>query len=219
MSTPVQLLGLLVAPGAGKDSAAWVLQCLGWSSIAFANALRIEAAYAWGVDTRLFADRLGKSAACEALRIDRCHHVGFVRWAAAHDLMLDAARSPRWAMQAWGTWRRSGDKAYWVSIVANWIGLQRAMGNTHLVISDVRLPNEAQMLRDHGGRLVRVHRPGRPALPADEAAHESERHDAILVDAEIHNDGDLYHLADEVGRVMAALPDIPFNRSRGFTHG
>ena len=124
-------------------------------------------------------------------------------------------------MQAWGTWRRSGDKLYWVRIVADWIDMQRAMGHVHLVVSDVRLPNEAQMLRDHGGRLVRVHRPGLPALPADEAAHESERHEAIQADAEIHNDGDLHHLVDEVARVMVALPEIPFNRfcSRGFTHG
>lgn len=199
------LIGLTGRPGAGKDEAALVLVRAGYKSIAFADALRIEIAQAWGVDMGLFSKRSTKEAATPQLQVNWCMNVKFHAWAnhMGHDIFCP--RSPRWAMQTWGTWRRHINPAHWVQYVETWVRTHRANGSSGLVITDVRLPNEAAMLRAFGGQLLRVHRPGLPALAADTAQHESERHLQLASDGEIHNDGDLQHLQAEVWRAVNAL--------------
>lgn len=199
------LIGLTGRPGAGKDEAAKVLVRAGWRSIAFADALRIEAAQAWGIDIRLFADRSAKEAPTPQLQVHWCNNVKFHAWAEHTGLDLKCPRSPRWVMQAWGTWRRSINPTHWVQYVQTWVRTHRVTGSHGLVVTDVRLPNEAAMLRSHGAHLVRVHRPDLPALPAETASHESELHHRLAVDDEMHNDGDLQHLQAEVWRVIASL--------------
>lgn len=205
LAAPPPLIGLTGATGAGKDSTAAVLQRAGWRGMAFADALRIEAAEAWGVDIRTFTVPAAKQRPIEALRAGWCMHKQFLAWAAYQGHSLHDLRSPRWVMQAWGSFRRSADPAYWVTQVEHWITCQRSTGHPRLVITDVRLPIEAHMLRRLGATLVRVHRPGLPALPADMASHESEQHGALAVDADLHNDGDLQHLDAEVARVLQQL--------------
>lgn len=51
---PMPLLGLTGAAGAGKDAVGNILKASGWRGMAFADALRIEAAQAWALDIRLF---------------------------------------------------------------------------------------------------------------------------------------------------------------------
>jgi hypothetical protein len=92
-----------------------------------------------------------------------------------------------------------------VQQVEHWISYQRKTGHPRMVITDVRLPIEADMLRRAGGLLVRVHRPDLPPLTADTAGHESEQHMNLRADADLHNDGDLQHLDAEVARVLHQL--------------
>lgn len=205
MSTQPSLIGLTGSVGAGKDSAAAVLQRAGWRGMAFADALRIEAAQAWGVDIRTFTTRVTKDTPLAPLRAGWCMNKPFLAWLAHRGGSLQDARSPRWVMQAWGTFRRSADPGYWVTQVEHWITYQRSIGHPRLVVTDVRLPIEAHMLRRMSACLVRVHRPGLPQLAADTAGHESEQHDALPVDTDLHNDGDLRHLEAEVARVLQQL--------------
>ena len=205
LAIPPSLIGLTGAVGAGKDSAAAVLQRAGWRSMAFADALRIEVAEAWGIDIRRFVDRIGKDKPAPELAAGYCTARRFVAWAAYSGISMIEPRSPRWVMQTWGSYRRSGDPAYWVTQVEHWIRYQRSTGHPRLVITDVRLPIEASMLRLAGGLLVRVHRPGLAPLAADTAGHESEQHTALAADADLHNDGDLEHLSAEVARVLHQL--------------
>lgn len=205
LAIPPTLIGLTGAAGAGKDSAAAVLQRAGWRGMAFADALRIEVSEAWGLDIRRFAERPGKDRAVPELAASYCMSKRFLTWAAYNGISLIEPRSPRWVMQTWGTFRRSGDSAYWVTQVEHWIRYQRSTGHPRMVITDVRLPNEAAMLRLAGGVLVRVHRPDLPALAADTAGHESEQHGNLRADANLHNDGDLQHLDAEVARVLHKL--------------
>jgi hypothetical protein len=66
------------------------------------------------------------------------------------------------------------------------------------VIADVRFPNEADWVRMHGGRLIRVQREVAPV-----AAHESERFvDELAVDDTIYNTRSISHLGDEVRRIL-----------------
>ena len=71
-----------------------------------------------------------------------------------------------------------------------------------LCITDVRYPNEAQRIRDLGGVIWEVIRPG---LKSD--GHASEQPlPRELVDHQILNDGDMRDLEREVERAMDTLP-------------
>lgn len=100
---------------------------------------------------------------------------------------------------------------------------QRGTGHHGLVVTDVRYANEAAMLRNMGGHIVRVHRPDLPPLATDTAAHDSEVALAsVHADIELHNDGDLQHLVNEAWRVVNTLaaPAAPTpTPTEGAQHG
>lgn len=202
---PPRLIALTGAVGAGKDATAAVLQRAGWRGMAFADALRIEVAEAWRCDIRRFVDRIGKDKPARELAAGYCMHKRFIEWAAYNGVSMIDPRSPRWVMQTWGTFRRSADPLYWVTQVEHWVTYQRGTGHPRLVVTDVRLPVEADMLQRLGASLVRVHRPDLPPLEPTTAGHESEQHATLRADADLHNDGDLLHLEAEVARVLLAL--------------
>ena len=78
-----------------------------------------------------------------------------------------------------------------------------------IVISDVRFPNEAEWIRQHGGYVVRVIRQATPV-----AAHESEQHTAgLLVDDELDNRGHLSTLHSKVDALLQRLEARAGSRS------
>ena len=200
------LIGLTGRAGAGKDSCADVLARHGYKRIALADAVRSEIAYAWGIDTRVLTDRDTKDRPLPSLAVGNCQDPGFLRWAVYVGHNLYDPRSPRWLMQRYATeYRRRQDPLYWVRIVAEWICRQRASGYRHLVVTDVRLPNEAEAIALLGGSIVRVHRPDLPPMEADTADHSSEQHGELPVDADINNDGSLDALVSEVEKTVYLL--------------
>lgn len=197
------LIGLTGQAGAGKDSVAAVLCAGGWHSIAFADALRIEVAAAWGIDPAQLSDRRHKEHDTPALCAGAAQNANWLRWIAVQGISLIQPRSPRWVMQQWGSFRRQADPLHFVRQVEYWVQYQRQKhGARRLVVTDVRLPNEVAALRRLDGRIVRVHRPDLPSLPVETAGHESERHAEIDADGDIHNDGTLQELGFEVWRVV-----------------
>lgn len=203
MSAP--LIGLTGAAGAGKDEVGKILARAGWRGLSFAAALRTEVSEAWAFPIAVLSDRIGKEKTTPQLTVDWCQSAYFRAWCEAMNIDMRAPRSPRWAMQTWGTWRRSQNPLHWINHVAVEISNCRHTRAGGVVITDVRMPNEANMLASRGGHLVRVHRPDLPALPPDTAGHESERHTELASAAEIHNDGTLEHLQAEVWRVVQQL--------------
>lgn len=209
MTAPL-IIGLTGRPGSGKDSCAQALVPYGFAAVAFADALRLEVAQAWQLDPRMLTDRATKEVAQPVLAIEHCTDARFLHWAAFHGHSLHAARSPRWLMQRWGSeFRRAQDPAYWVRQVEQWIAQQRGHGRQRFVVTDVRMPNEADLVRRLDGYVVRVHRPELPTMAADTAGHISEAHGTLLVDAVIHNAGSLHALAGEVHRVLYCVLDLP----------
>ena len=102
-------------------------------------------------------------------------------------------------LQEWGTdLRRTEDPDYWIkrwSEVAGHLLINDRPAT--IVTTDVRFPNEAQAIKDCGGLVVRIHRPGQVA-----GSHISEHAlDAWPFDAAIDNDGSLEDLWDEVDRL------------------
>lgn len=205
------LIGLTGAAGAGKDTVGDVLKALGWRGMAFADALRIEVATAWRIDISVLVDRKGKEQPQPLLAAEWCQHAPFLHWAACQSVSLHEPRSPRWVMQTWGSYRRWQSALWWVNHVDGWVACMRHQHpTTGLVITDVRHANEADMVRQRGGHVVRVIRPGLAGLAADTAGHVSEREaSAIVADIELHNDGDLQHLAAETHRVLQVLQAQP----------
>lgn len=102
----------------------------------------------------------------------------------------------RHAMQTLGTeWGRHqfGDD-FWVNMWTQGIGEM-----DRIVCDDVRFPNEARMIRDKGGILIRIDR--QVAGTTINVGHASEKIDLILPDHTINNDGlpeDLYFRLDSV---------------------
>lgn len=186
-----EILGLLGAKGAGKDTAAKLfIQKYGYRRIAFADALYLEVANAFGVTVEFLNNRDTKETPLPELALAHCQDANFVqvlREMAAEQqaLELDAPRSPRWILQMWGTeYRRVsrfGYDAYWLDRVGDVIN---ANPTVNFVITDVRYKNEAnfvtQSVPGRFGRLVRVRRPLLEEKEAQEraakgtAAHRSE---------------------------------------------
>ena len=104
--------------------------------------------------------------------------------------------SARHMMQTLGTeWGRACiHPDFWVMIAR--AKAQRIMNeNGSVVIDDVRFPNEAAMIRDLGGELWRIDRPG----VSYDGSHESEGGlEDITPDRMIINDGTITQLKEKV---------------------
>lgn len=166
--------------------------------------------------------RVGKDTAADAFR-------GFNRYALADPLRTacceifgwDRKRiedkeavdpfwgiSPRRAMQVVGTELFRQHLVVIEPSVGNvWINsmVRRYLAcKQNLVVSDVRFPDEADAIRQLGGWILRIHRPGYG--PGD---HASERRvDEISPDAVIHNDGTIADLHDQVAALLESVDAI-----------
>lgn len=172
---PQRLIGLYSAsPGCGKSTVARFLTARGCERISFADPLR----------SMVFS-----------LLIDLGYNSG-----QAHDWVHDQKErtipqlgvSPRHLMRTLGTeWGRSCiHPSLWLLA---WQA--RASGYNQVVVDDVRFPNEAELLRQRGGVLWRIERPGhqRPAEHSSDDALIDWTFDRVIV-----NDGTLAQLASDV---------------------
>ena len=100
-------------------------------------------------------------------------------------------KTPRHAMQTLGSeWGRQmiGVKA--------WARL--ASPHQNVVADDVRFPNEVKAVKDLGGEVWKIDRPG---LTSN--GHDTERPDALVTDLVIPNEGDIFDLLAEVNKFIA----------------
>ena len=66
--------------------------------------------------------------------------------------------------------------------------------NAHFVIDDLRFPNEAELIRSLGGKIIRIHRPGTVC-----DGHDSEKYvDHIQSDLDIMNNGTETELHEKI---------------------
>lgn len=151
----MKLIALCGAAGAGKDTVADMLPA---RKLAFADALYREVAQAFGESEEWLKRREFKETLQWELRVDACQHeafCGYLRWSGnIYQGSSDDGqhpRSPRQILQWWGDYRRAQDPDYFVK-------LMRPEGDT--VITDVRFPNEAALIRQLGGQLWQIRRPG-----------------------------------------------------------
>lgn len=172
----IHVIGLAGPADAGKDTVARMLHThAGFYPLAFADALRGEICAGYGIDISMLTDRATKETPLPALALSRCQDDGFIGaimrlhherdgalFSAAE---MDRPRSPRQIMRWWGTeYRRAKHPRYWVSIVAERIRQAHTRNIAHaFVVSDVRFQDEAALVRQYGGLIWQIKRPGREA--------------------------------------------------------
>jgi hypothetical protein len=176
MTTPIfpKVIGLTGAAGNGKDTVRAMLESNGYMGLAFADALRdmLEVLLVHtGVQPEWMTDRRLKEEPIPWLGLSYRHMA-----------------------QTLGTeWGRHLHPDFWTRVtamrMANW------PCDTRFVLSDVRFENEAKLVRELGGVLWRIERPGVAAV----RPHVSETAlDGITVDDQIDNSGTLEQLRVEV---------------------
>lgn len=176
------LIGLCGAAGSGKDTVAGHLAINhGYRVLAFAGPLYDAVAAITGLTVSELRDRRLKEKPIE--------------W---------VGKSPRELLQLMGT-------EFGRNMIREDIWIRRAMMDVEeatcdCVITDVRFDNEAVAIRDAGGVIVEVVRPGTACLDAEAAKHASEagipRHH---ISATITNNGTVADLADSADAVVASL--------------
>lgn len=206
MSIKQHIYGLCGYAGAGKDTVADLLVThAGFRKLAWADALRAEAAEAFAAPLDLFTSRDTKDTPTPLLTLRRAPLglVGAV--VVAHGLdetfgelapFLDQPRSPRQILQWWGTeYRRRQDPDYWTRKLSQRVAYYaNDLHERHFVIPDCRFPNEVAALRALGGELWRVSRPG--IAPAGNHVSVTDGSE-FKPEAVIDNCADLRHAAQQ----------------------
>lgn len=160
------LVALSGKAASGKDSVAEALTRTGgpWARLAFAAAVKDEAQRIIDTVTAAPDEPAAGAAAARDLaasRSDAARAVGLV-WTDVRSGAVRAGtqRHPavRALLQFWGGIRVRDDPAYWLAPAATRLAGLRAEG-VNVVLTDVRLPPEAEWARREGFLLVRLDAP------------------------------------------------------------
>lgn len=150
----MKLIALCGLHGAGKDTVADALPA---RKLAFADVLYREVAEAFDFMVPDLKCRETKEVALRSLRLTRCWYDGFLEFNGSED--WEAPRSPRQILQWWGDYRRAQDPDYFVRRTREAVEFAGYQGQP-VVLTDCRFPNEAAMVRQLGGQIWQVVRPG-----------------------------------------------------------
>ena len=181
------ILGLSGRQGCGKDTAAQHLVAKhGWRRIAFADAMRVS----------LY--RLNPYLETVEMRLQDALFA-FENW----DVLKRELPEVRRLLQTFGTevGRDVFGESIWIDIAMRAID---SAPDANWVITDVRFENELQAIRQRGGNLIYIRRPGCKA----NKAHRSEHFDTRAVaDVEVVNNLDIQNLCECIECAIACLAE------------
>lgn len=110
-----------------------------------------------------------------------------------------SAVTVRRLLQWWGTeYRRAQDPDYWTEAWGRKIE-QYDLSRTHILVDDVRFMNELEVVRSHGGQIVKIERPGFDG--ANNHSSETSLDGYNDWDAIVVNDGTLEEFRAKVGKL------------------
>jgi len=196
------LIGILGNIGSGKDTIAeYLCASADYTRLSMASALKDACAAVFGWDREMLE---GKTAEHRAIREERdtfwANRLGIYNF------------SPRFALQIVGTqlFRDQLHQDIWVASVENKIVKHRLKHddeNSNIVISDIRFPNECEMIRRHGGQIWVVRRGQLPEWWSCAELTTS----AMANDAEKNNFPVQWALSDNKELMEDKYPDIHFS--------
>lgn len=178
-----RLIGLTGQAGSGKSTVAQYLgKHYGYTELTFAGHLKRSLAFIFGVDVRVFHDPDLKNRPLVGL----------------------FGKTPREVMLSFGTgWARDMVcQDMWVVQLEAHVSNLLSLPNVRLVVSDVRLENEAQLIKRYHGAIWQIERPGNP-LPVPEHRTEHGLH-PHYIDRVIVNDDTLEQLYSVVDNLAIA---------------
>lgn len=179
----MKLVALCGLHGAGKDTVADALPA---QKFAFADALYREVAEVFGVQVSDLKFRDSKEIPFGRLALKYCQDDGFRDFRGVPS-NANAPRSPRQILQWWGDYRRAIDPDYFINKCRSDV-----VEHSEVVITDCRFPNEAAMVRQLGGQIWQVVRPGHNP-PCNGHASENDG-SGFAPDVVIINNGTLEEL-------------------------
>ena len=140
-----KILGIAGRAGSGKDTIGdYLVKKYGWEKMSFASALKDITSILFGWDRDMLA---GETPENRKLREEKDEY-----WSKVFNDTI----TPRRMLQILGTniLRKHLGENIWVDV------LKRKLINSdkNIVITDVRFPNEIDMIRNLGGEMVRVER-------------------------------------------------------------
>ncbi len=174
------IIGLCGQAGAGKGTVAEALAWRGFATVSFADPLYAAISAITGLPVSDLQDRTKKEVPID--------------W---------VGTSPRRLLQTLGTeWGRQMIRDdIWIQAT-----MRRMLPGGDYCVPDVRFDNEAAAIREAGGRIWRIVRPGHAVLDEAAAAHASEAGiSEQYIDAVIVNTGSLSDLATAVETAMTRL--------------
>ncbi|MBT2325535.1 hypothetical protein J7E62_24685 [Variovorax paradoxus] len=176
------LVGITGKAQAGKDTLGAEFVRAGFRRISFADPLKEAVSVIAGEPLELFHSIEGKEGFSPMLNCTRRHALQAVGKGVRDVLDQDI-----WVRRALDAWDR--------------------MGRPPAVITDVRYSNEAELIRQFGGTVVHIWRPGNVGLAGAAAAHESEAgiRDE-LIDEQVCNNGSISELNAEARKIIARFP-------------
>ncbi len=114
-----------------------------------------------------------------------------------------SAVTVRRILQWWGTeYRRNQDADYWTKAWSRKVELLDLM-HIHVLVDDVRFINELSAIKEHGGLIIKIERPGFDG--ANNHTSETSLDDYNAWDGTIVNDGTLEEFKTKVGQLAGTL--------------
>ncbi|HAR43493.1 MAG TPA: hypothetical protein DCS07_12815 [Bdellovibrionales bacterium] len=107
--------------------------------------------------------------------------------------------SYRQLLQLWGTeYRRAQKESYWADK-----GKEKILATEGLIfVDDIRFPDEAEMIQDLGGVLIRIERPGGPFISTPDHPSETSLDGCNMFNWTLFNGGSLDEFKAEVEKLM-----------------
>jgi len=189
------VLGITGHHNTGKTTVAQLLEThVDARVMAFNDGIYAEVASAYSCSIIDLASRPGKNQPQRLLSLTYCADPGFVQTAIEHlpgDMYTP--HTPRTILELWGAeYRRSQDANYWVNKTHARIAKLLACACPRpIVLADVYTQAEAALIRNLGGTIWRIERPGHEQRTAHATSTE---HLQIQADLTLHNIADVGHL-------------------------